>query len=310
MQSILPIFLLFTNTLAAKVQVVWRLEKDTNASSLSVYDSKRSLIAETCGSILHARDTIDFSDVNEAGFGNFTVGDASYLVHSKADWSGGPECSRVFNPGYALVQCSGVDWDPKDLVESDATKCFEGSQTNGELQSLQKRSEPQDSELEARQFQCSSWITRTDLVGNGDPHQNYFHKQLSETINCGNAQSCSVGQSQTESFSIGFTLSAGGGGDNWISGGFSVTKSWTTGNSYTCSGGPGETICIWYNIAHTAYTVQDITSNPCTGSKTSSPYIMFSPNQNNVGGGYYCVVGTCRAKGDGYWDYSGRAGGP
>lgn len=167
MHSILPIFLLFTNALAAKVNVVWRLEKDTNASSLSVYGSKKSLIAETCGSILHAHDTIDFSDVNEAGFGNFTVGDASYLVHSKAEWSGGPECSRVFNPGYALVQCSGVNWNPKDLVKSDAKKCFEGSETNGELQSLQRRSEPQDSELEARQYQCSSWITRTDLVGDG-----------------------------------------------------------------------------------------------------------------------------------------------
>jgi hypothetical protein len=57
--------------------------------------------------------------------------------------------------------------------------------------------------------------------------------------------------------------------------------------------------------------------------------IIKSPNNQNRGGvsvklvahrfmkyiliffqGYYCVVGTCRAKGDEYWDNTGRAGGP
>ncbi|KAF9761351.1 hypothetical protein IL306_003848 [Fusarium sp. DS 682] len=315
MRSLNSILLFLSTALAADVQVVWRLEKDTKASSVSALGSHGTVIAETCGSILHAKYPIDFSDVNDNGSGNFTVGDASYMIHSKPEWSGGPACSRVFNPQYTLVQCSGVSWDSADVVKDKANGCLSDSSTDGELWSLQKRSlshemHTRGAELEERQYQCSSWVTNTRLVGNGDPHQNYFHKQLSENINCGNAQSCSVGKTDSESFTIGFTVSAGGPAATWISGGFGVSESWTTGNSYTCNGGPGETICIWYNIAHTAYTVQDVTTNPCTGSKESSPYVMFSPNENNSGGGYYCVVGTCRSKGEGYWDYNGRAGGP
>ena len=39
-------------------------------------------------------------------------------------------------------------------------------------------------------------------------------------------------------------------------------------------------------------------------------YVMFSPNVDNKGGQFYCVVGTCRSRGENYWDKSGRAGGP
>ena len=39
-------------------------------------------------------------------------------------------------------------------------------------------------------------------------------------------------------------------------------------------------------------------------------YIMFSPNDNNAGGGFYCVTGTCRSKNSAYWPYADRHGGP
>ncbi|KAF4426135.1 hypothetical protein F53441_14140 [Fusarium austroafricanum] len=316
MRSFYPVLLFVAKGLTANVQVVWRLEKDTNVSSLSALGSDGAKVAETCGSIIHGKHSIDFSHVDMNGSGNFTVGDSSFMIHSKPEWSGGPACSRVFNPEYTLVQCSGVEWDAEGVVKDKATDCFGNSHTDGELKSLERRGQghemhTRDAGLEERQYQCAVWTTHPTLVNDGDPHQNYFHKQLSENINCANAQSCSVGKTDSESFTIGFTVSAGGPAATWMSGGFSVSESWTTGNSYTCNGGPGETICIWYNIAHTAYTVQEWSSNPCGGGHASSkPYIMFSPNANNKGGGYYCVVGTCRSKGEGYWDYNGRAGGP
>lgn len=69
----------------------------------------------------------------------------------------------------------------------------------------------------------------------------------------------------------------------------------------------GDTICVWYNTAHTAYTVQNWQDNASTGN----PDVMFSPkNKHNDGKSYYCVVGTCRSMGQGYWDKSGPAGGP
>lgn len=48
----------------------------------------------------------------------------------------------------------------------------------------------------------------------------------------------------------------------------------------------GDTICVWYNTAHTAYTVQNWQDNASTGN----PDVMFSPkNKHNDGKSYYCV---------------------
>ncbi|KAG5749067.1 hypothetical protein H9Q69_011457 [Fusarium xylarioides] len=270
MRSLTTILLFLSTALAADIQVTWRLEKDTKASSVTAVGSDRKVIAEACGSIIHAKYPIDFFDVDDTGSGNFTVGDASYLVYSLSGWSGGPACSRISNPQYTLIQCSNVTWDSTDIVVKDKKdSCFSDSTTDGELQSLQRRSlshemHSRGAELEKRQTFCSGWFTRTTLVGDGDPHQNYFHKQLSENINCANAASCSVGQ--------------------------------TDSTSYT-----------WLNCR---YTVQEWTKNTCTEGQGGTPYVMYSPNENNKGGGYYCVIGTCRSKGEGYWDYNGRAGGP
>lgn len=73
---------------------------------------------------------------------------------------------------------------------------------------------------------------------------------LQEVVNCGTAQSCSVGNSQSISYTIGWTATLTP--VSWISGGFSVSESWSTGNTYTCTGSAGEDVCVWYNTAHTA----------------------------------------------------------
>ncbi|KAF2758964.1 hypothetical protein EJ05DRAFT_499390 [Pseudovirgaria hyperparasitica] len=163
-------------------------------------------------------------------------------------------------------------------------------------------SEAAKNTLEDRQYgACSQWSSSTQLVGNGDPHQNYLHKQLSQTITCDQENGCSTGQTETRSYTIGFSIT--GSPAEWISGGFDVSTSWTTGNSYTCNGGPGDTVCVFQKIAHTAYTVQNGAYNSCTGfSPSGGTSIIKSPNNNNSGGGYYCVVGTCRNQGDEYWE--------
>lgn len=88
-----------------------------------------------------------------------------------------------------------------------------------------------------------------------------------------------------------------------------MEKSVTTGKTYTCDGNPGDEDCVWVNIPHTAYTVQDVNEN-CGGAQ-GDPADIQSPNPNwDALTGYYCVVGTCRSEGKSYWDNSGRAGGP
>lgn len=128
---------------------------------------------------------------------------------------------------------------------------------------------------------------------------------------CGAAKQCTVGYSETKGISITWSVNADFGSKGWISAGFSVAVSWNTGTDYHCSAGPGETVCVWYNTAHTAYTVRKAFNDCRTGKQSfSEPYTISSPNLFNAGGGQYCVVGACRHEGANYWDRSGPAGGP
>ncbi|KAL4893757.1 hypothetical protein BDV59DRAFT_207539 [Aspergillus ambiguus] len=187
-------------------------------------------------------------------------------------------------PYFAVEAIQVVDTFPMPLDEGNSTSTIL-------INNLEKR----------QTGACSMWSPATRRVGDGNPHQNYWHKQLS---------SCSVGALQSKSYTIGWTASATAA--QWITGGFAVQASWTTGLNYGCTGHAYETVCLWYNTAHTAYTVQSGLYNQCTGFSPNNGgnFVMFSPNQNNKGGGYYCVVGTCRSQGQNYWDKSGRPGGP
>lgn len=64
-----------------------------------------------------------------------------------------------------------------------------------------------------------------------------------QNINCGAAAQCEVGESQSLSYSIGWSASAEA--YEWISGGFDVSVSWETGKNYGCTAGSGETLCLW-----------------------------------------------------------------
>ncbi|KAF4994522.1 hypothetical protein FGRMN_5731 [Fusarium graminum] len=310
---------LMASVVSADVQLVWQHAKASGQTALSAYDGS-SLLAQSCSSFISdASHSIDFSDVDENGFGNFTVGADKYLVHSKAETSGGPICTKKYGADATVVECSGINWKPSAEAKIEK-ECHANDEADSALRSLTStpssmvKREAEPFAMVKREadplFAPCRTVGRTIRVGDGDPHQNYFHKQLSEVMSCGSANSCSVSDSQSKSFTIGWTATANPA--EWISGGFSVTLSWTTGNSYSCSGGAGESVCIWYKTAHTAYTVRNRQMDTCIPEEAndSDPFIIFSPNEANRGGGYYCVVGTCRAQGDGYWDYSGRAGGP
>ncbi|ORX37092.1 hypothetical protein BD324DRAFT_425118 [Kockovaella imperatae] len=199
------------------------------------------------------------------------------------------------------------------------------------LQGLEQGAFSRRSDLEARQG-ASGWgsngaggcsVSRGMATnpgdatpGNGDPHQNYWHVQLSQPISCGDG-GCSVGETKTESLTVGFTVGFDTGEDSqWFTPSFSVQKSYITGNSWTCDGNPNGRVAIWQNVAHTAYSVWNTPSGNC--GESNSDYdtyvnIYRAPNTDNVGGGFYCVrddgSGYVRNQGDGYWE-NGCAGGP
>lgn len=54
------------------------------------------------------------------------------------------------------------------------------------------------------------------------------------------------------SYTIGWSVSTGDLVSEWISGGFEVSVSWETGTQHDCHGSPGDAICVWQRVAHTA----------------------------------------------------------
>lgn len=160
------------------------------------------------------------------------------------------------------------------------------------------------SELEKREPYCVL------LDGNGNPHQNTRHTQISRTGTCGSGD-CTISLTSGKSETYAWTWGLNPPG-YWINGGFSVSSSETESEEFTCTGKAGETICIWSEIETTAYTV---TNHEEGHFSTCGPVvdtsIIWSPNECFNTPKYYCVVGTCRNKNDLYYDTADApAGGP
>jgi hypothetical protein len=99
----------------------------------------------------------------------------------------------------------------------------------------------------------------------------------------------------------------------WISGGFAVQQTWETGNNCECTGVKGQTVCVKYKTAMAAYTVNKGSYWACNGQThwDSENVIIWSPNKNNKGGGFYCGIGaTCKYQGQRWLKKEGRVGGP
>jgi hypothetical protein len=129
-------------------------------------------------------------------------------------------------------------------------------------------------------------------------------------MQCASNSGCSIAHSVVRSFSIGWTSTAGG---PWISGGFAVVQNIETGNAYNCNGNPNDFFAVWKKQAQTAYTVRDKLVSPCYSDQDYGTRIIWSPNDNNRGGEYYCVYGRgfVRNLGDRWLDTSGnQPGGP
>jgi hypothetical protein len=177
------------SVLANEVFVTWRHELSSGKTALEIQGADKTVLAESCSSKI---GSLDFSNVNEQGGGSFTVGDKKYEVLSKPE--AGPVCSRIYNGDIAVVECTGVDYDVPEGVATSAEDCFSHEENKAAFRSLRSRSDNLQSAsapaeqpampsfhsriLGRRQTTC---ISNTDVVkvGDGNPHQNYLHKQIS-----------------------------------------------------------------------------------------------------------------------------------
>ncbi|KAF4875423.1 hypothetical protein CGCSCA1_v005578 [Colletotrichum siamense] len=316
-----------------QVQVVY--QECNTATSVEVFSSG-TVVAEACSNTL---DTDSFAAlpitfaVDRTGAGTVTVGSTTYKIHEKKEISGGIVCGRLFDGGESVVSCDiAVPAGMAFQSLSRRHECIPDGETTM-ARALRIRNPEQD--LQARYIAPIPFLTSgetdtnadkreigkrqgcypqkwTELVGDGNPHQNYYHSQITENNECGLA-TCSTGTETSKSVSVGWSVETGGSISEWITGGFSVSVSWSAAVSQGCETEPGNTVCQWYRTAHTAYTVRAGTTNTCSFIRSlSDPMVLRSPNTNNAGGGYYCVVGAqfCRSLGSAYWDFNGRAGGP
>lgn len=166
----LPVALALTATaVSADVQIVWKHAKASSQTALSVYDGS-TLLAQSCSSFISdAPSSIDFTDVDENGFGNFTVGANKYLVHSKAKHSGGPICTKKFSAQATVVECSGLDWKPNKAKIED--NCHDKDEAKGALRFLSSKGSASGfAKREANPINdppACSVLTRTSLVGDG-----------------------------------------------------------------------------------------------------------------------------------------------
>lgn len=131
----------------------------------------------------------------------------------------------------------------------------------------------------------------------GNPSDEWLHKQVTETLDCGGGGSgCSV--SRLTSHTIGWTAT-GGGNVPWASLGFSWSESTTTGASYTCTADPGQAVCVWARVKHLALDMETELKDYDTCDLQPGEYRATAPTGDVD---YYCVHGSaCRSDGDQYW---------
>jgi hypothetical protein len=127
------------------------------------------------------------ADINENGFGNLTVGPDSYLIHHDTEYSGGITCMKIFDDVETLVHCTvpiPTSIEP-DSTTNEVPKCFSAEnpslyETAQQILIAKRNTLPMDKRQTACQF-----YTNTNLVGDGDPHQNSLNKQITVSKNQG-----------------------------------------------------------------------------------------------------------------------------
>ncbi|KAK7427755.1 hypothetical protein QQZ08_005693 [Neonectria magnoliae] len=303
-------------------------ESGTNQTefTLSTPD-KRDFYAYSCDNTFEIAGKTVSINVDGRGSGHIAVDDKKYKVVGDVKMSGGASCTKMYNEKSTVVECS-IPWrgsfdDLSALSADDIEECF-SEESAARRRSLPNafsspivlaRSDSDSLSLEKRQGGCP-YMTfyRTELIGDGDPHQDYLHKQIGPTQQCAQRGTCFVGVGEEVSITVSAELGTGGGPTGWITGGFSVSRTKSSSTERGCYGEAGDSVCQWTKTHHTAYTVHTTKyeqSRSCGNrvDEESGPYVIRSPNENSMAIEWYCVLNTCRGPDDRYWEL-GRAGGP
>ncbi|OBU00747.1 hypothetical protein VE01_01192 [Pseudogymnoascus verrucosus] len=189
-----------------------KFDKTSLEQEVVVVDMESQVLGQSCSKTLDSGAFADFpisTDLDSNGAGNITLNGQSYMVHEHADFSGGITCTRMYSDADSFVRCSikvPNSLQAKPLSAENSKACF----TRGTLDmettsnifaarlagskeydlseiSLSTSEHPPKSNVRgtsgANGPPDCAWHSDVVLIGNGDPHQNYLHTQLS--VRCG-----------------------------------------------------------------------------------------------------------------------------
>jgi hypothetical protein len=179
---------LAASAMAAETFVTWRHEISTGSTSLTIQSADKTVLAETCGSSI---GHLDFSRVDENGAGHLSLGNRTFSIQSQPQ--DGPVCTRIYNGDIAVVECSGIDLDNIPEGVSKSADCFTHEHVKAAFLSLKSRNVDIENATAHEQPEMPAFHSRilgtrqttcitnqdVDVMGDGNPHQNYLHKQIS-----------------------------------------------------------------------------------------------------------------------------------
>jgi hypothetical protein len=188
-----------------EVNVIVQQIKSTSERDIAVIDKETSqVLGHACSNTLSSGAFANFpisADLDQNGAGSIIVGTNTYQVHENPEISGGITCGRMYNNVESFTACNisvPASLELTPLGKKDNINCF----TDGTIPSFQKVASliptasasvpliPEMTNLtakevalpmEKRQNDCP-WSETTILVGDGNPHQNYYYSQLSVRI--------------------------------------------------------------------------------------------------------------------------------
>ena len=187
------------------VHIVLEAGKNDSLAAVTVWNSAQSeILAKSCSNSLNSgpfkEHPVVFS-INEIGTGTLKVGNSSYLIGG-GEATNVIDCGRIVSPNELAVHCVipvPISLDLKPLNKRGLTECFPdgplsisramavldgrvATNISSQLDHPEMDQTRQDvakrMNVDKRQRQCG-FYDRTELVGNGDPHQNPLHIQLS-----------------------------------------------------------------------------------------------------------------------------------
>ncbi|KAF5247053.1 hypothetical protein FAUST_905 [Fusarium austroamericanum] len=303
------------------IELVFEQDLETGGVATTAWDDSGSrIIALSCSDTVQlGNQTVTFYAKKDAS-GYFTIGDDKFPIEE--DDSTGILCSRMYNNEHARAECIlsvplVEDLDP--IAPDSLLECFADSEDPDRFrwQPIDVDSHgPVDGDNRdetetmgqrrhlGRRQGCQTGIAEIQWPGvSRNPRKWRRHQQLTPSLDCMSAATCttSVISSRT------ITHSASVGAAKFISAGYSVGISQTSGFSLSCTANRNQRVCVKHWSRYQQYDVRR-KAVLCGRTLTDERYNIRAPLKDQQRHStHYCATGTnnCRSDGWLHWEDMG-----